>query len=190
VRRTPEEARELILAAAEARLARSGPEGLRLQDIAADCGIAHPTILHHFGSRDGLVRALARRAAEQLRERLMSALGAPGTTTERMLADVFDAFRGGLAQRLAWAASTPDKPAPLEHRVALEIATAIQARDAASGSRPVDPEGTRFLVYLVAAAAFGDAMFGEALRRSAGLDDEAAQRFQRWFAALIDARPR
>ncbi|MDO9127858.1 MAG: helix-turn-helix domain-containing protein, partial [Parvibaculum sp.] len=62
VRRTAEEARRLILDAAEERLAKQGPEGLRLQDIARDVGISHPAILHHFESREGLVRALIARA--------------------------------------------------------------------------------------------------------------------------------
>ena len=69
IRRTPEEARALILRAARERLSRTGPEGLRLQDIAADAGISHPSILHHFGNREGLVRALTREAAEELRHR-------------------------------------------------------------------------------------------------------------------------
>jgi TetR/AcrR family transcriptional regulator, repressor for neighboring sulfatase len=50
-RRTPEEARRLILEAAQMLIARTGPEGFRLQDIAAAAGISHPLILHHFGSR-------------------------------------------------------------------------------------------------------------------------------------------
>ena len=58
VRRTPEEAKRLILETAQALVARTGPQGLRLQDIAAEAGISHPLILHHFGSREGLVRAL------------------------------------------------------------------------------------------------------------------------------------
>ena len=57
-RRTPEEARRLILETAQQLIARAGPEGLRLQEIAAAAGISHPLILHHFGSREGLVRAL------------------------------------------------------------------------------------------------------------------------------------
>src|SRR5690606_8080594 len=75
VRRTAEEARRLILDAAEERLARQGPEGLRLQDIARDVGISHPAILHHFESREGLVRALIARANTQLRDSLLGALG-------------------------------------------------------------------------------------------------------------------
>ena len=56
VRRTPDEAWRLILDAAQAAIARTGPEGLRLHDIATAAGISHPLILHHFGSRAGLVR--------------------------------------------------------------------------------------------------------------------------------------
>ena len=39
VRRTKEEAQRVILDAAEERLAKGGPEALRLQDIAADVGV-------------------------------------------------------------------------------------------------------------------------------------------------------
>ena len=71
IRRTPEEARRLILEAAQARIASTGPDGLRLQDIAADAGLSHPTILHHFGNREGLVRELVLVLKQQtLRETL------------------------------------------------------------------------------------------------------------------------
>src|SRR5438105_386202 len=58
LRRKSEEARALILDAAEKRLIEGGPEALRLQDLARDLRISHPLILHHFGSREGLVGAL------------------------------------------------------------------------------------------------------------------------------------
>src|SRR5438045_9204068 len=105
IRRTPEDARALILHAAQARLARTGPEGLRLQDIAADAGISHPLILHHFGSREGLVRALTQQAVTELRDKLLAALGSAEYSLEEQLDRVFDAYRDGLAQRLAWLAT-------------------------------------------------------------------------------------
>ena len=58
MRRSATQARELILEAAESQLSRFGPDSLRLKQLAADVGMSHPAILHHFGSRDGLVRAV------------------------------------------------------------------------------------------------------------------------------------
>ena len=44
---------------------------MRLQDVAADLGISHPAILHHFESREGLLQALALRAMEELNDGLV-----------------------------------------------------------------------------------------------------------------------
>src|SRR5258707_3200408 len=72
VRRTPEEAKRLILEAAHALVARTGPQGLRLQDIAAEAGSSHPLILHHFGIRGGLLRPIALEMAAELNVRLVT----------------------------------------------------------------------------------------------------------------------
>src|SRR5439155_11982024 len=95
LRRTPEEAQRLILETAQALIARTGPEGLRLQDIAAEAGISHSLILHHFGSREGLVRALIRQAAAELRDKLIAAMESTEYSVEEQLDRVFDAFRDG-----------------------------------------------------------------------------------------------
>src|SRR6516165_10710950 len=97
VRRTPDEAQGVI--------ARTGPEGLRLHDIAAAAGVSHPLILHHFGSRAGLVRALTREATAELRDKLVNAMTEPDYSAEAQLDRVFDAFRSGLGRRLAWLAT-------------------------------------------------------------------------------------
>src|ERR1700756_4565384 len=101
VRRSPEEARRLILETAQALIARTGPEGLRLQDIAAAAGISHPLILHHFGSREGLVRELTRQAVAELRDKLVAAMASSEYSVEQQLDRVFDAFRGRLVPRPA-----------------------------------------------------------------------------------------
>src|SRR5215469_7709221 len=104
-RRTPEEARRLILETAQDLIATTGPEGLRLQDIAAGAGISHSLILHHFGNREGLVRALTRQAVAELRDKLVAAMASGEASVEQQLDRVFDAFRDGLAPRLAWLAT-------------------------------------------------------------------------------------
>ena len=73
-RRTAEEAHRRILDATERRLIDGGPEAVRLQDIAADVGISHPGILHHFGSRERLLAALAKRAIGNLERELLAIL--------------------------------------------------------------------------------------------------------------------
>src|ERR1700738_4398255 len=89
-RRTPEEARRLILETAQQLIARAGPEGLRLQEIAAAAGISHPLILHHFGSREGLVRALTQQAVAELRDKLVAAMGSAEYSVEELVHRGFD----------------------------------------------------------------------------------------------------
>jgi len=190
VRRTPEEAKRLILETAQALVARTGPQGLRLQDIAATAGISHPLILHHFGSRAGLVRALTRETAAELKDRLVAAMTAPDYSVGEQLDQVFDAFRGGLAQRLAWlAAEDPEGGQANTAMILREIADTLHARRvaAAAPGSEVARSDTESLVHLVAISAFGEAMYGPQLRRSAGIDmsEEAARQFRAWFAALI-----
>src|SRR5688500_10622316 len=73
-RRTAEQARDEILDAAERRLRESGPDAIRLQEIAADVGISHPAVLHHCGSREGLVAAVTARAMSKLETDLLGVM--------------------------------------------------------------------------------------------------------------------
>jgi AcrR family transcriptional regulator len=193
LRRTPEEARRLILQAAQELIARTGPEGLRLQDIAAAAGVSHPLILHHFGSREGLVRALTQEAATELRDKLVTAMAASDYSVEEQLDRVFNAFRDGLAQRLAWLATIdaagPEASEDGTAMIMRDIADSLHGRRLAAASPESDlaRADSEALVHLVATAAFGDAIFGPRLRRSAGLpaEGDAERRFRAWLAALI-----
>jgi len=192
VRRTPEEARRLILEAAQAAIARTGPEGLRLHEIAAAAGISHPLILHHFGNRAGLVRALTREAIAELKDKLVAAMTERDYSIEEQLERVYDAFRNGLGQRLAWLATVdPDGDQSGPMMIQREIADHLHARRiaAAPPGATVAREDSQFLVHLIATAALGDAIYGAQFRRSAGLEDgaETEGRFRAWLAALIRA---
>jgi TetR/AcrR family transcriptional regulator, repressor for neighboring sulfatase len=192
LRRTPEEARRLILETAQSLVASTGPEGLRLQDIATRAGISHSLILHHFGSREGLVRALTRQAIAELRDKLVAAMASGESSVEQQLDRVFDAFRDGLAQRLAWLA-TVDRGGGAEgtQMILRDIADRLHARRiaAAPPGAVIPRDDTASLIHLVATAAFGDALFGAQLHRSAGLPvtSETGRGFRRWLAALIRA---
>src|SRR5205809_5638362 len=132
LRRSPEEARRLILETAQELIARAGPEGLRLQEIAAAAGISHPLILHHFGSREGLVRALVQQAVAELRDKLVAAMGSAEYSLEQELDQVFDAYRDGLAQRLAWLATIDPTGEAVGPTIMRDIADTLHARRVAA----------------------------------------------------------
>lgn len=202
VRRSAEEAQRLILDAAEERLAAQGPEGIRLQDIARDVGISHPAILHHFESREGLVRALIARASGQLREKLLVALegkdGGANVKAHDLIANVFEALSDrGTAQLLSWMRLTGrshDNTA--SGALMTEIAGVLHERrveDAEKAKEPApDREDSLFIAMLTANAAFGDAIIGRKMAEEAGLGQEGVARFRLWFAELlhdhVDAR--
>jgi len=188
VRRRPEEARALILDAAEALMTVDGPAGLRLQDVARAAGVSHPTILHHFGSREGLVRALNQRSLEALRNSVLAQLGS-GEPGGDSIQRTFAAYRDGVAQRILWLiqSAEPEKPGGL--RFIDEIVDALHAvrvRFARPGMVP-DIEDTRAVIHLTTLAAFGDAVIGPRLRQGDGAKERVQrERFEKWFAELID----
>ena len=66
LRRTPQAAKIAILEAAERRLHDEGPDGVRIQHVAADLCMTDAGILYHFGSRETLMDALLRRIGRRL----------------------------------------------------------------------------------------------------------------------------
>jgi AcrR family transcriptional regulator len=192
VRRTPEDARRVILDAAEAIVARTGPGGLRLQEVAKAAGVSHPAILHHFENREGLIFALNRRTLEALGEALRVQMGALRHGDGGALHAAFAAWRGGFAQRVVWflqaGGSSPDwQIGPGLFDEMAERLHALRCSLAPPGREP-DRVDSRAIVHLVTVAALGDALIGPRLRRAPddAAEDEARGRFEDWLSALID----
>jgi AcrR family transcriptional regulator len=165
-----------------------GPAGLRLQDVARAAGVSHPTILHHFGSREGLVRALNQRSLEGLRNSVVAQLSSAqpgGDGIQR----TFAAYRDGMAQRILWLIQSAPPETPGGLKFFDEIVAALHAlrlKLAAPGTVP-DIEDTRAVIHLTTIAAFGDAVIGPRLRQASAAKERAARdRFETWFAELID----
>src|SRR5262245_5867907 len=113
-RRTAEEARRIILEAAERRLRERGPAGIRLQDIAAEVGVSHPAVLHHFGSRELLIEAVVHQTIRGLEEELVAAFDSsrgaapdPVTLLDRVSKTLGDR---GQARLLAWLVLSGSEP--------------------------------------------------------------------------------
>jgi AcrR family transcriptional regulator len=192
-RRSADEAQKRILDAAEKRLVEAGPAAIRLQDVAADVGVSHPAILHHFKSREGLVQAVAERAMRALEADLItsftSTTGAPPNGAE-MLEKVWRTLaRGGHARLLSWLllsgyAAFDVKAARASWKAMADATHSLRGRK--TRTKPTY-EDTLFTISLAALAMFGEAIAGEAVFKMAGLDHDkhADKRFRAWLASLL-----
>lgn len=198
-RRTAEEAHREILAVAQRRLAAGGPEAIRLQDIAADVGISHPAVLHHFGSREGLLRSLARSALTSLNADILRAISDPAasTTAAQILDRIYDTLGdSGHARLMAWLALSgyPLPPRDEDEHLLRALADALFARIAEgarlAGGTPPRREEIDFTVRLVAVAMMGDAIFGAVVSRSAAQPEgpDLQHRFRAWFGEVLSER--
>jgi AcrR family transcriptional regulator len=190
-RRTAEEARASILDAAEQRLVQAGPGGIRLQEVAADVGVSHPTVLHHFGSREALVEAVVARALDSLSTGLLGAVRA--TTDEEdqtsvLLDAVFDTLvKGGHARAFLWLALSGYAP-PMDELRIRAVAEAVHevriTRRAKKRRSPPVFEDTYFTVLLPALALLAMSVVEPG---DGGKDDEPCSptRFRAWLAGLI-----
>ena len=190
-RRSAEEAQRRILEAAEQQLMKVGPEGLRLTDLAKALGISHPAILHHFGSREGLVAAVVRHAMLALNAQLIAALRAGTAVADRdELIEMVAAVCGerGLSRLLAWLllsgrASKLPRVEELPLKQLADAAHALRLLHQPDASY----DDTLFELQLMATALLGDALFGDTLRRAAGLSTEpsVAREFRTRLARLF-----
>lgn len=183
-RRSADEARAEILDAARARLLKDGPQGLRLDDIAADVGVTRQALLHHFGSKEELLRVVIQEAWVRLFQDLRM-LGSPaaGASVADVIASVDDAARRkGNARLGAWLLLTGQGlPAAMFESALADLPQVL-------GERSATTEERRYALLLVGAALFGDAVFGTRLRQALGLpegEDERAA-FHRWLATRLE----
>jgi len=193
-RLSAEQAQARILAAAERKLAEVGPEGLRLTELAAELGISHPAILHHFGSREELVGAVVAHAMTRFNERLTEAIAGQVEGGREAIFDMIAEFYGGAgnARLIAWLVLSrrtqglrvKANPARAFDQL---IKLAHDRRVKAHPERSIDFEDSRFRSQLTALALLGDAVFGDLVRYASGdtLGPEGARGFRRRLAKLL-----
>lgn len=185
--------RSAILRAAEQRLIDGGPEAIRLEKIAADAGVSHPAILHHFGSREGLVEAMVLDGLRRLQEQILE--GWP-STKEPDVEGTFERFyeiasRHGVARILAglilmgrdFGAMAPDVFRPAAER--LHAGRVRRAQRA--GMRMPDLEDSLFAATFLVILVLGDSLFGDSVRRAIGLrSKDSAANFRRWLIKVVE----
>jgi AcrR family transcriptional regulator len=200
-RRSAADTRKEILDVAQRRLVSGGPEAIRLQDIADDVGISHPAILHHFGSRKGLVEAMVVHGLAGLQAQFLE--GWP-SEKEPDIEGVLERFyevasNRGVARMLAWlilSGQSFGTTMPRIFRPAAERMHAGRVRRARAEDRPPpELENSLFAATFLLVMVLGDSLFGPAARRAMGLPSnaESTRRFRRWMTRMLErmeSRPR
>lgn len=187
IRRTADEARSLILDAAEKVTRAQGPASLRLQDVAREAGVSHPTILHHFGNRGGLLQALNARTMDQLTRDVIGGMDTQDSGKDG-IARTFAAYRSGVADRLVWLLQSGAPPPAARLQLFEQIVASLhetRRRFARPGNEP-DLADSRHIVHLTTVAALGDAMFGARLRNAGDEEEAARESFERFLAGMIN----
>ncbi|WP_338686371.1 TetR/AcrR family transcriptional regulator [Streptomyces acidiscabies] len=131
-------ARESLLDAAFAALARRSWSTVRMVDVAAAAGVSRQTLYNEFGSKDGLARALVRREADGYLAGVERAFAEEGDVSERLalLAEwtVAHARDNPLVRAMLTGCWSERLPAPPLRAVL--SATAVPAQRRADGALP------------------------------------------------------
>ncbi|SFH60579.1 DNA-binding transcriptional regulator, AcrR family [Amycolatopsis regifaucium] len=184
-RRTPEEARLLILDAAASLLAESGVPAVQMRAVAARVGMTDAGVAHHFGNREKLLAELLRHGGRRLRDALQELLTG-WLDHDADLLELVEAlhtlYQRGFGE-LAVALHTAGWRDPGSGMLA-PVVEALHGLRRDGGSL----DDTRLAVAALHQAMATEALYGRAFRRSAGVtgaasDDSAAQ--VRWWARQL-----
>ncbi len=187
--------------AALAHLRVEGVHAVTLAGLAKELDISHQAILHHFGSRDGLVAAVVKRAIDSFESELAGALrviDGPLAASNVLLMRAFEVMadegHGRLLAMLALSNEPPPDLAAFESSKPI----AIVAKMAHALRLKEEPDAalrdTLFTVMLSAYVVLATSVFEEAVTYGAGLEPskKLSHEFREWFAnralAHIDKR--
>ncbi|MEU7899919.1 helix-turn-helix domain-containing protein [Nonomuraea sp. NPDC049152] len=175
-RRSPEESRGELLAAAARLIRERGPDNVSLRQIAEAAGVAHGLVTHYFGTYAALVREVLTaendRVEERVRERIRAERGVP--TAAGIMGVLFDTLADERYLRLfVWAEMHSDYRGAARPEL-VELMDAIEAgiRGALVG-RPVPGRSRIEAVALIGlSAAYGFAIGGRSWLAGMGHDPD------------------
>lgn len=172
-RRTPDEAKSMILDHAASLLSTGGVNAVQVRAIARNVGMTDAGINHHFGSRDHLLEALLRRGGKELRDQVLEVTEqwleneADIGQLVRALSAIYERGYGELAVALHNAGWRDTGEGILN-----PVVDALHTKRNAS-PRP-RKEDTRIAVAALHQALALDPTYGAAFRRSAGIREANA----------------
>jgi AcrR family transcriptional regulator len=166
IRRSPEASRENILIAAERLLVRQGPQFLRLADVAKEAGVANATVLHHFGTIDGVQAALMEKMIAELVSGLMAmdVPDDPRAARAAAIQNLFDAFETkGAARLAAWLELTDEAKRLGSVRAAVQTVIRLKI-----GAEEADEARLEDAILVSVILAIGVGLFGPTLSELLG----------------------
>lgn len=192
-RKKPVDVRRAALDAGRRLLTGGGPGALTLKAVAAELGMSHPNLIHHFGSAEAFQIELKRTMVADLTRtvtELVRQAGGGGVPSAQAVVDmVFSAYgAGGIGTMLAWSALTrKDGSGDAVMEALAELVAALtpvlQARGVA------DPgDKARALVRMVTSMALADSLIGRGLSQALGGTPDATRALTVKLAAQL-ARP-
>jgi AcrR family transcriptional regulator len=183
----------VILDAAEGCLVAGGPHEVRVQAVASVIGVTDAAVHYHFGSRDGLLQAVLRRAARRLRDEIGEVLARwePEPMAMVELAELLRLLYAerGYARLTAWLVL--DGWLPSGSRLLRAQAEAVHDRRrelvSAAGQAPSDLTDTLFSLALINMVMWSEPLIGPAVLAMFGLpsDEAGVERFRYWLARLV-----
>ncbi len=168
LRRTPQQARQELLDAAERVFGEFYPDQVGLKEIAREAGVSHALVTHYFGTYAGLVEATLERRIRGLREEIIHKLRIAGAISRpgELLGMLFEALRDPVHLKLVKWLVASDRVATARafafqdqglQAIAVEVANAVIAR----------PERETIATIEVALLAAVSAAYGYALNKYA-----------------------
>lgn len=173
-RLSPEESRDNALEAARALLIEAGPQAVTLKAVAARIGRTHANVLHHFGSAEGLQRALMARLADAIVATIGEAVGRAHATDQdpREVVDLtFDAFgREGAGALASWMILSGNEDALDPILIAIRRLVDQLARDHDFDAAALTAETLGLVL-----TALGDALLGGPMAKALGVPRTTAR---------------
>lgn len=173
-----------------------GPEGLRVQAIARDVGVTDAAVHHHFGSRDGLGRALLRDAGRRLRDE-MARVAAVREDDELPL-DALAARIGRVYDDRGYARLTvslglldhPPRGAGMFRAAAESVDAARRRRAARDGAVPPVLDDALLAMAGLSLILWAEPLAARPMLRSVGLpaNRRTVARLRRWLVSALDQR--
>jgi AcrR family transcriptional regulator len=95
----PDRTRAAILHVAGRVLYKRGLDGVGMAELCANAGVSKETVYRHFGSKDGLIRAVLEARSDRVVEWLTQAVADAGSDPADQLAALFDALGDWYAEQ-------------------------------------------------------------------------------------------